>query len=75
MIFGWYVVYRDRERSVARYNEFRRRIFQISLKDVLDRHYPKMTEKWMNSSSAFSVWDSSPQPYNPIPLYLRLPQQ
>ncbi|WMV17515.1 hypothetical protein MTR67_010900 [Solanum verrucosum] len=46
-----------------------------SLKDVLDRHYPKMTQKWMNSSSAFSVWDSSPQPYNPIPLYLRLPQQ
>ncbi|KAK4712545.1 hypothetical protein R3W88_007058 [Solanum pinnatisectum] len=157
--------YRDRERSVARYNEFRRRIFQIpitkwedlsddkdvieklvevygdnnveeldllvgekdqglcyfrncffhspfhgrkegnwrlegdrfftsnyneetytkkglewvntteSLKDVLDRHYPKMTEKWMNFSSAFSVWDSSPQPYNPIALYLRLPQQ
>ncbi|KAJ0111726.1 hypothetical protein Patl1_02681 [Pistacia atlantica] len=28
-----------------------------SLKDVLDRHYPKMTEKWMNSTSAFSVWD------------------
>ncbi|KAJ0053620.1 hypothetical protein Pint_02653 [Pistacia integerrima] len=31
-----------------------------SLKDVLDRHYPKMTEKWMNSTSAFSVWDSPP---------------
>ncbi|CAA3021968.1 alpha-dioxygenase 1 [Olea europaea subsp. europaea] len=44
-----------------------------SLKDVLDRHYPEMTKKWMNSSSAFSVWDSAPEPYNPIPLYLRVP--
>ncbi|CAA2973265.1 alpha-dioxygenase 1-like [Olea europaea subsp. europaea] len=43
------------------------------LKDVLDRHYPEMTKKWMNSSSAFSVWDSAPEPYNPIPLYLRVP--
>ncbi|CAA3021966.1 alpha-dioxygenase 1-like [Olea europaea subsp. europaea] len=46
-----------------------------SLKDVLDRHYPEMTKKWMNSSSAFSVWDSAPEPYNPIPLYLRLPHR
>ncbi|KAM3286660.1 hypothetical protein P3S67_025459 [Capsicum chacoense] len=77
-------IYRDRERSVGRYNEFRRRMLQIpisnwedlsewvntteSLKDVLDRHYPEITEKWMNSESAFSVWDSSP-----IPLYFRLP--
>ncbi|XP_059294092.1 alpha-dioxygenase PIOX-like [Lycium ferocissimum] len=45
-----------------------------SLKDVLDRHYPEMTEKWMNSNSAFSVWDSSPEPHNPIPLYFRVPQ-
>lgn len=45
-----------------------------SLKDVLDRHYPEMTDKWMNSNSAFSVWDSSPQPHNPIPLYFRVPQ-
>ncbi|CAI9763216.1 unnamed protein product [Fraxinus pennsylvanica] len=44
-----------------------------SLKDVLDRHYPEMTKKWMNSSSAFSVWDSAPEPHNPIPLYLRVP--
>ncbi|KAK4712547.1 hypothetical protein R3W88_007060 [Solanum pinnatisectum] len=44
------------------------------LKDVLDRHYPEMTEKWMNSNSAFSVWDSSPEPHNPIPLYFRVPQ-
>ncbi|KAF3649269.1 Alpha-dioxygenase 1 [Capsicum annuum] len=46
-----------------------------SLKDVLDRHYPEMTEKWMNSSSAFAVWDSSPNRHNPIPLYFRVPQQ
>nr|GMD51925.1 alpha-dioxygenase 1 [Ipomoea batatas] len=44
-----------------------------SLKDVLDRHYPEMSEKWMNSTSAFSVWDSPPEPHNPVPLYLRLP--
>ncbi|XP_049383060.1 alpha-dioxygenase PIOX [Solanum stenotomum] len=44
------------------------------LKDVLDRHYPEMTEKWMNSSSAFSVWDSSQQPHNPVPLYFRVPK-
>ncbi|CAN4079273.1 unnamed protein product [Withania somnifera] len=46
-----------------------------SLKDVLDRHFPEMTNKWMNSKSAFSVWDSSPQPENPIPIYFRIPQQ
>ncbi|OMO64572.1 hypothetical protein COLO4_32008 [Corchorus olitorius] len=44
-----------------------------SLKDVLDRHYPQITKKWMNSSSAFSVWDSPPNAPNFIPLYLRLP--
>ncbi|XVF16474.1 hypothetical protein REPUB_Repub10bG0034000 [Reevesia pubescens] len=44
-----------------------------SLKDVLDRHYPEITKKWMNSTSAFSVWDSSPNARNLIPLYLRLP--
>ncbi|KAJ7974524.1 alpha-dioxygenase 1-like [Quillaja saponaria] len=44
-----------------------------SLKDVIDRHYPEMTHKWMNSSSAFSVWDSAPNAHNPIPLYLRVP--
>ncbi|KAJ8526545.1 hypothetical protein K7X08_029022 [Anisodus acutangulus] len=43
-----------------------------NLKDVLDCHYPKMTTKWMNSSSALSVWDSSPEPHNPIPLYFRI---
>ncbi|RVW46660.1 Alpha-dioxygenase 1 [Vitis vinifera] len=45
-----------------------------SLKDVIDRHYPKMTDKWMNSSSAFSVWDSPPNPHNLVPLYLRVPR-
>ncbi|KAI4346493.1 hypothetical protein L6164_007384 [Bauhinia variegata] len=44
-----------------------------NLKDVIDRHYPEMTKKWMNSSSAFSVWDSPPNTNNPIPLYFRFP--
>ncbi|XP_010254466.1 PREDICTED: alpha-dioxygenase 1-like [Nelumbo nucifera] len=44
-----------------------------SLRDVINRHYPEMTKKWMNSASAFSVWDSPPQPHNVIPLYLRVP--
>ncbi|KAJ4961468.1 hypothetical protein NE237_021378 [Protea cynaroides] len=44
-----------------------------NLRDVIQRHYPKITEKWMNSSSAFSVWDSLPNTHNPIPLYLRIP--
>ncbi|XLR66512.1 hypothetical protein S83_017184 [Arachis hypogaea] len=44
-----------------------------SLKDVIDRHYPEITLKWLNSSSAFSVWDSPPNTSNPIPLYLRIP--
>lgn len=42
------------------------------LKDVLKRHHPKLVEKWMNSSSAFSVWNASPEPKNNTPLYLRL---
>lgn len=44
-----------------------------SLRDVLDRHYPEMTEKWINSTSAFSVWDSPPNAHNPIPIYFRVP--
>lgn len=44
-----------------------------SLKEVLDRHYPEMSSKWINSTSAFSVWDAPPEPTNPIPLYLRFP--
>ncbi|XP_048232394.1 alpha-dioxygenase 1-like isoform X2 [Ricinus communis] len=44
-----------------------------NLKDVIDRHYPEMTKKWMNSTSAFSVWDSPPKAPTPVPLYLRMP--
>ncbi|KAK1565594.1 hypothetical protein Q3G72_030295 [Acer saccharum] len=43
-----------------------------TLKDVIDRHFPDMTRNWMRCSSAFSVWDSAPNPANYIPLYLRL---
>ncbi|KAF7819952.1 alpha-dioxygenase 2 [Senna tora] len=42
-----------------------------TLKDVIDRHFPEMTKKWMRCSSAFSVWNSMPDPTNYIPLYLR----
>ncbi|XP_071705685.1 alpha-dioxygenase PIOX-like [Rutidosis leptorrhynchoides] len=45
-----------------------------SLKDVLDRNFPEMTDRWMNSTSAFSVWDDVPKPHNPIPIYLRFPK-
>ncbi|CAI8594447.1 unnamed protein product [Vicia faba] len=44
-----------------------------SLKDVIDRHYPGMTDKWLNASSTFSVWDAPPNIPNPIPIYLRTP--
>ncbi|XP_065876998.1 alpha-dioxygenase PIOX-like [Euphorbia lathyris] len=44
-----------------------------SLKDVMDRHYPHISDKWLNSTSAFSVWDSPPNAYNPIPIYFRVP--
>ncbi|XP_022158084.1 alpha-dioxygenase 1-like [Momordica charantia] len=44
-----------------------------NLKDVIERHYPEISQKWINSSSAFSVWDSPPNKPNPIPLYLRIP--
>ncbi|CAN6448614.1 unnamed protein product [Victoria cruziana] len=43
------------------------------LKDVIKRHYPKITETWLNASSAFSVWDAPPNAENPVPLYLRVP--
>ncbi|KAK1292922.1 Alpha-dioxygenase 1 [Acorus calamus] len=45
-----------------------------SLRDVITRHYPEITEKWMNSTSAFSVWNSPPNAHNPIPILLRVPQ-
>ncbi|CAL1357966.1 unnamed protein product [Linum trigynum] len=44
-----------------------------SLRQVIDRHYPEMTKKWMNSASAFSVWDAPPQFEKHVPLYLRIP--
>ncbi|KAF3792062.1 Alpha-dioxygenase 1 [Nymphaea thermarum] len=124
-------VYRDRERGVARYNQFRRNLLMVpikrwedltddkeaikvlrevynddvekmdiladrfftsyfneetytkkglewvntteGLKDVIKRHYPKITETWLNASSAFSVWDAPPNAENPVPLYLRVP--
>ncbi|KAA3454930.1 Peroxidase [Gossypium australe] len=42
-----------------------------TLKDVIDRHFPDMTAKWMRCSSAFSVWSAPPDKTNYIPLYLR----
>lgn len=44
-----------------------------SLRDVINRHYPNITSKWMNSTSAFTVWDAPPNSFNPIPLLLRFP--
>ncbi|XP_020080925.1 alpha-dioxygenase 1-like [Ananas comosus] len=44
-----------------------------SLRDVIHRHYPNITSKWMNSTSAFTVWDAPPNSFNPIPLLLRFP--
>ncbi|XP_004489319.1 alpha-dioxygenase PIOX [Cicer arietinum] len=44
-----------------------------TLKDVIDRHHPEITNNWLNSSSVFSVWDSPPNKHNPIPIYLRVP--
>ncbi|KAG9150840.1 hypothetical protein Leryth_002992, partial [Lithospermum erythrorhizon] len=41
-----------------------------TLKDILDRHFPDMTKKWMTSTSAFSVWDGEHNPRNYLPLYL-----
>ncbi|KAL4574624.1 hypothetical protein LXL04_021459 [Taraxacum kok-saghyz] len=43
-----------------------------SLKDVIDRHFTGMSKAWMRCSSAFSVWDSDPNPPNYVPLYMRL---
>nr|CAD1830183.1 unnamed protein product [Ananas comosus var. bracteatus] len=44
-----------------------------SLRDVIHRHHPNITSKWMNSTSAFTVWDAPPNSFNPIPLLLRFP--
>ncbi|CAH1434797.1 unnamed protein product [Lactuca virosa] len=43
-----------------------------SLKCVIDRHFPNMSKTWIRCSSAFSVWDSDPNPPNYVPLYWRL---
>ncbi|KAI5660257.1 hypothetical protein M9H77_29050 [Catharanthus roseus] len=42
-----------------------------SLKEVIDRHFPDMTKKWMRCECAFSVWSSSPTPKHHLPLYFR----
>ncbi|XP_059303411.1 alpha-dioxygenase 2-like [Lycium ferocissimum] len=42
-----------------------------TLKDVIDRHFPEMTKKYMRCTSAFSVWSSDPDPRHYLPLYLR----
>ncbi|KAL3375275.1 hypothetical protein AABB24_006654 [Solanum stoloniferum] len=42
-----------------------------TLKDVIDRNFPEMTEKYMRCTSAFSVWSSDPDPKHYLPLYLR----
>ncbi|CAL9240558.1 unnamed protein product [Arabidopsis halleri] len=42
-----------------------------TLKDVIDRHFPSLTDQWMRCSSAFSVWGSDPNPNTWVPLYLR----
>lgn len=42
-----------------------------TLKDVIDRHFPEMTEKYMRCTSAFSMWSSDPNPRHYLPLYLR----
>ncbi|KAK9071707.1 hypothetical protein SSX86_008136 [Deinandra increscens subsp. villosa] len=44
-----------------------------SLKDVLDRHYENLTDKWMASASAFTVWDAPPEPNKLTPIYFRVP--
>lgn len=44
-----------------------------SLRDVIQRHYPNIVSTWMNSTSAFSVWDAPPNSFNPVPLLLRFP--
>lgn len=43
-----------------------------SFKDVLDRHFPRMTQKWLKNSCAFAVWDSPSPPESWVPLALRL---
>ncbi|CAN4088782.1 unnamed protein product [Withania somnifera] len=44
----------------------------VTLKDVIDRHFPDMTKKYMRCTSAFSAWRSYPHPKRYLPLYPRL---
>ncbi|XP_078438313.1 peroxidase superfamily protein [Wolffia australiana] len=44
-----------------------------SFKDVINRHYPDLATKWINSTSGFSVWDAPPEKPSWVPLYLRIP--
>lgn len=46
-----------------------------NLKQVIDRHFPDINDKWINSTSAFSVWDAPPNSSNIVPLYLRIPRR
>lgn len=46
-----------------------------NLKQVIDRHFPDINDKWINSTSAFSVWDAPPNSSNIVPLYLRIPSR
>jgi alpha-dioxygenase len=41
------------------------------LKDVLRRHHPELVGDWMSATSAFSVWNQTPDTPNYWPLYLR----
>ncbi|XP_024366728.1 alpha-dioxygenase PIOX [Physcomitrium patens] len=41
------------------------------LKDVLRRHHPELVGDWMTASSAFSLWNQTPEKPSWIPLYLR----
>lgn len=46
-----------------------------NLKQIIDRHFPDINDKWINSTSAFSVWDAPPNSSNIVPLYLRIPRR
>lgn len=46
-----------------------------NLKQIIDRHFPDINDKWINSTSAFSVWDAPPNSSNIVPLYLRIPSR
>jgi len=41
------------------------------LKDVLRRHHPELVGDWMTASSAFSVWNQTPERAHALPIFLR----